>query len=573
MVGGIWQADERKSRNRFLAVALFVCFLAFFFSSLAAQTQPISQPSSPPPSTEQGQPPPDLQKLQLELSKLQLETLTQKEAFNILKNYAEIGAILFTILGSIVAGVSVVAIILQILGFRVDARNRVKDEELGRRFTSLLDLATTSARDAQEKVKNLEAGGIKKANDTLQLINNLLQITERAAAKAAYAQFDFWSKSIETFDAECRNLITEADEKDERDIIAKPKFVERVKVLTEGIKALDSQITSYNESTLTQFGRPDSGPDDGSTRNSQRLALTAPCLLIRGLSHHIQQNFRAAIGDWEAALRAKGASAVIVDANYWIGYLSNTLGNFERASSHLDAAANVAPTRRKAELKRLEIETRFFALDYAQVPETLLREGDQSFEQMAPLMTPRAASSFATTMGNISLIAHIRTGLNSEFEFPDRANHWFEKALTAEKKSRWARFAICQNLVVASRSLDAEAKQAVRDVVRSVGNEYQNRQEHRSKALSRITEYICMLMLNEHEELSTIAASVLYHTSEVTARTLYSQFRKQNVDKAVFLREFEHLRGTKNLRDTFRMANTKIEDERPQDVSGSSERF
>jgi tetratricopeptide (TPR) repeat protein len=332
--------------------------------------------------------------------------------------------------------------------------------------------------------------------------------------------------------------MAEAGKDDERDIIAKPIFIERVKILTEGIKSLDSQITTYNESVPTQF-RPSSLPDAGATANDEstrtwnRLALTAPCLFVRGLSHHIQQNFRAAINDWEAALKARGANSISVDANYWIGYLNNTLGNFERATAYLDAAATVAPARRKTELKRLEIETRFFALDYAEVPDSLLKEGKKYFDQLGALVTTRAKSSFATTMGNISLIRYIRTNLGAEFTLASEANHWFEQAVAAETKSRWARFGICQNLILAGRPLNTTQEREVRDVVRSVGNEYQNRQEHRSKALSKITEYICMLMLKQDDDLSTIASSVLYHTSEVTARTLYSQFRKQNIDKDV----------------------------------------
>jgi hypothetical protein len=165
----------------------------------AVQIAP-AQPLSSQTPTAQTQPANDLQQLQTDLKKLQSDTQAQNLALDTLKKYAELGAALFTVLGVIIAGVSVVAIILQVLGFRVEAHSRAKDEELGRRFEALLNLAMMSARDAQEKVKNLEEGGIQKASQTLQLINNLLQITERAAAKAASTQFDFWSKSIENFD-------------------------------------------------------------------------------------------------------------------------------------------------------------------------------------------------------------------------------------------------------------------------------------------------------------------------------------------------------------------------------------
>ena len=46
------------------------------------------------------------------------------------------------------------------------------------------DMATTAAQSAHDKPNGLEGGGIGKAAETVQLINNLLQIAERAAAAA-----------------------------------------------------------------------------------------------------------------------------------------------------------------------------------------------------------------------------------------------------------------------------------------------------------------------------------------------------------------------------------------------------
>src|SRR6266404_2816013 len=85
----------------------------------------------------------------------------------------------------------------------------------------LIDVASKAAKESQEKVTKLEEGGIKRAGETLQLINSLLMITERSATKAAGAQFDFLSRTIDNLDHECKTLITEATKDDERDIIAK----------------------------------------------------------------------------------------------------------------------------------------------------------------------------------------------------------------------------------------------------------------------------------------------------------------------------------------------------------------
>ena len=64
-------------------------------------------------------------------------------------------------------------------------------------------------------------------------------------------------------------------------------------------------------------------------------------------------------------------------------------------------------------------------------------------------------------------------------------------------------------------------------------------------------------MLGDHQRFSTIEASIELHASLVTAQTFYSQFRKQNVRKEVFLDEFFFFRKERDLRKTFRMANTE----------------
>ncbi|HXM50392.1 MAG TPA: hypothetical protein VN956_21300 [Pyrinomonadaceae bacterium] len=63
-------------------------------------------------------------------------------------------------------------------------------------------------------------------------------ITERSATKAAGAQFDFLSRTIDNLDHECKTLITEATKDDERDIIAKTAFSEQVRLLTDQINSL-----------------------------------------------------------------------------------------------------------------------------------------------------------------------------------------------------------------------------------------------------------------------------------------------------------------------------------------------
>lgn len=538
----------------------FLCLSGTAISEVASEQQLAPSQMQPAPVQTLS----ELQKIHSELQKLQSQLSARDEAQETIKRYLEIVAATIVI-------VSVFGILLQIIAFRVDAgsrrrsqeeneRQRVREDELSTHFMQLLDATST----AQRKVETLQEGGIKRAADTLQLINNLLGITERAAAKAAGAQYDFLSRSIENFDSECLKLVLAATKNDERDIIAKPEFIERVKVLTKQIESLDNQIITYNESVPRQFVATQEGDQAGTRADHgmmpawNRLGLTGPCLFIRGLNHHLDQNFAAAITDWKSSITAKSPSSVKVDANYWIGYVNNTLGNFDEAAIYLDAAAGVAPEQRKTELKRLALETRFFALDLDEVPEQLLEEGKRFYESLNVYqVSRRSISSFVTTMGNISMIQRIRVAASGD-EFSDSTD-WFEKALKTESRSRWARFGKYQKLILSNVPLDVDAQDDVKDVIGSVNREYQNRIEDRSKVLSKITEYMCMLMLglHKHSRMSTIAGLIEQHASNVTARTIYSQFRKQNVRKDVFLEEFAFLQKTMDLQATFRMANAK----------------
>ncbi len=555
---------------RTLHVLAFLIFFSASFAASHSSAQPTQTVQSSQPLVQPGSAPSiaDFQKLQSDWQKLQSELSAQKEAQDTLKRYVEFAAAIITI-------VTVVGILLQILTFVADSRSRKRNEEEGHkqsaredtlntRYLAVLDVASQAAKDAQEKVANLEEGGIKRAGETLVLINNLLQITERAAAKAAGAQFDFLSRSIGVFDTQCQTLIAEATKSDDRDIIAKPEYRERVRVLTKQIESLDNQIITYNESVPLQFGATVEGEQKnenaGLSKIWTRLNLTAPCLFVRGMNQHLDQNFAAAIADWKSSLNAKNASAVQVDANYWIGYVNNTLGNFDQAPSYLLAAANIAPEQRKIELRRLELETRLFDLDLTEVPIGLLDEGQDYFSKIDHRANLRAISSFATTMGNICMVQHVRNAIarKSDFTMPDVSTEWFERAIRVQPRSRWARFGICQNLFFSGQKLNEDRQNEVNDVIGSVNREFQSRVEHRSKVLSKVTEFICMVMLGskDKERLSTIAGLIEHLTSDVIARTIYSQFRKQNVSKEVFLKEFAYLRKTMDLAETFRWANT-----------------
>lgn len=533
-----------------------------------------AQPAAPEPVIDSGAP------LLTELQDIRRELKGREEAQQTILAWVQV-------LAATVIGAALIAFVLQIGTMFADATNRRRNAEeraeqykhehearavqSGReaefhsKFLKVLDVATKSAEEAQQKVSKLEEGGIKRAGHTLQLINNLLEITERAAAKAAGAQFDFLSRTIDSLESECTELISTSTKEDDRDIIAKSAFSEQVRVLTDQIKSLDYQISSYNESTPPHFEFPQQAgevsPAGRAELRRTRLALPAPCLFIRGQNHLQHQNFVSAINDWKLSLSAKNNDPVKVYANYWIGYLYNTIGEFDSSPEFFKAAAEAAAEEKEPELLRLELETRLFALDYSPVPDDILHDGEAIYARLPLHRIPgRTLSSFATTMGNMALIRDLRATVADQRPFnPEMCTTWFSRAEEAVERSRWARFGKCQSAILAGGELEDVERRDLEYVLGSVRREYQARIEDRSKVLSRITEYICMVLLGDQKEqrLSTVAASVENHAGLVRARTIYSQFRKQNVDKYVFLHEFNHFIETRDLATTCRMANTK----------------
>src|SRR5439155_24869471 len=113
-----------------------------------------------------------------ELQKIQFEIAGQRAAQETFKRYLEILAAVVTI-------ASVIAVLLQVMGFIAESRSRrrsqeeyagqaKREEQLHERFIKLLDITSKVAEEAQRKVDMLEGKGVHGAGERLRLITNLL---------------------------------------------------------------------------------------------------------------------------------------------------------------------------------------------------------------------------------------------------------------------------------------------------------------------------------------------------------------------------------------------------------------
>lgn len=478
----------------------------------------------------------------------------------------------------IIGMISLIAIGLQ--GFsllsqlRLEARNRehsiaegavqsAREGELHAKFIALLDFAIRTNDD-----------GTKRAAETLDLVNSLLAITERTAAKASEREYDSLSKEISATDSECLSLLQKSLAEEERSIIAKPEFRRQVSTLARTIDTLASDIKSYNRLLMGHATRSHQPSSVESPTSVRELSLAAACLFIRGQQRNIDQEFPEAINDWRASLNAVGSDNVRLDANYWIAYTDNTLGNFDDALQYLDASLKLSPGIREPELKRLFMETQFFALGLRAVPEQLIEEGLESFAKLderrynlTPDRHDRATSSFATTLGNIRLIKWVRDQHNGGIDKSGLHNalESYDKAVAVHEHSRWAVFGRCQVLTLLGKELDETMQNQLRYVFDSAQREYDVRdRQPRSQLLCKATQFMCIQMLqteaNEKEkgQIPSIVGEVKRLAAGLEDRLIFSQFRKQNVDQKTFTKEFDTFKdGNGNMLEAMMFANQR----------------
>jgi cbb3-type cytochrome oxidase subunit 3 len=422
---------------------------------------------------------------------------------------------------------------------------RTREQTFSQNVLTLLQVST----DALKSQAATDKGGIKQADETLSLINNLLRITERAAARAAGVQFDFLSTALGALSRECERLVADAKAYDERDIATRPDFRERVRILAKQIDQLDNQRVSYNQAV----------PQSDSAAS---IRLPHPCLFIRGMASDLDQNPTEAINNWLEIVKSKEETAVVDGACYWLGYVYNTIGyksddEFNQVKGYLAKARSRAEVSgnmsRLYELTRVKLETDFFRAGRSQMLTEIVEEGDKFYSTSdSQFVNPRAKAAFATTMGNIVLIRDFRKSIVSGTPFaPAEANAWFDRA----GESHWAKFGRCQALLLAGVPFDENMRKVVEDIAGIVAANYFDRIEDRTKLLCKITEYLCKLMLDPRSETSTIEYFITTHAANVTGRTIYSQLRKQNISKEEFLKEWRVLCGERNILEAAKKSN------------------
>jgi hypothetical protein len=117
----------------------------------------------------------------------------------------------------------------------------------------------------------------------------------------------------------------------------------------------------------------------------------------------------------------------------------------------------------------------------------------------------------------------------------------------------WANFGRAQCYDVMGTLNELKLRDEIaKDAITRMVEEYNARQEPRSKLLRKTTEYICHMWLNDSSEVqSGVWYALEKEASDVDQElTVYSQIRKKNIRKVEFLREMGELRNCRDMKKT-----------------------
>ena len=389
------------------------------------------------------------------------------------------------------------------------------------RQDELYKLSRRNERVDSERDRRLFA----QSTETLTLVNATLKLANEASLRASKALEDKLNRKHSALETEASELVEDS------------KAYKNFKVLVE-----DSRYRS-NLQTLAI--------DIMGLQNNQELLdtdviLHPHCAFIRAMDFHLNQHVKPAIRYWKQVKAHPSASESLrIMALHWIGYEQNNIGDFEDAAENFEAAARLANGPLKHEIDRLKIESRFFNTSkysaQSILPELLaLQEKVELLEKSEEVK--RIRSGIAGTLGNIYLqIGNDLQAMKAPSE-PPKVYYEMAKAAfdSAPIKNKWIWFGYGEACYRLGDRATAE-EYFLTKVKPEAELEYSTRLEPRTKVLGQTTVLICsMLIESQHDNVAPLYNLIKATLSSVdTHVTVYSQFKRRNVFKKVFLDDLD----------------------------------
>jgi hypothetical protein len=388
--------------------------------------------------------------------------------------------------------------------------------------------AGTSAQ--QERTEETHAALLDASQKTLTLVNDTLALARDANDRAAKELSQRAERVLHEITEDATSLFLGA--------YYNPAFGEKLlKIVVE-----DPQIRS-EIADLAQRLNAIEGPLE-----FQEIPLTASAYLVKGITHHLNQDEKRATRFFERASEARNElnPKLMLFAYYWMGYSCNNIGQYAKATDVFALAGHhvAQSSPLQLEISRLEYESRFFELSNNYFGQGEESDGPPSQDVQRVLvrlseLRARAveagassiAQGIAITEGNINFwLARSHEG-DERQDALDQALALYQQA----GRSLWARFGFQEASRV--RFPDDPVDHAEYAELETLANsQTEKRAEPRSKTLLYLTSALCMIRQEKPRGELAGTSQLLRNTfSNVDGSlTLYSQFWKTNVDRERF---------------------------------------
>jgi hypothetical protein len=326
-------------------------------------------------------------------------------------------------------------------------------------------------------------------------------------------------------------------EKEARDLLEESKAHKNFKVLVENSTVRSNLLTlaSVIMSLQTNLGMLEKETD-----------LLPHCCFIKGMEFHLNQHFESAIEYWKLAKDQENIPDYLrIMALYWIGYEQNNLAKFEDAASNFERALNIATGAMKYELKRIEIELKFFDSPKF-TSEQILPEIKSLYDGIKNEIDSEEfkaiKSNVGLTLGNI----YYQLGRDLSEKDSKKSIEYYKKAketfYKTPIKNKWIWFGYGESCYKLKEYQIAE--NILSEKVKNEAEfEYSTRLEPRTKVLGQTTVLICSMRIKKfHGNVDTTYNLIKTILGGVDERlTIYSQLQSRNVLKKQFLKDLDEL--------------------------------
>jgi len=375
-------------------------------------------------------------------------------------------------------------------------------------------------RSAQGREESI----FKQSQQTLTLVNETLGLAKEASARASKSLENKLKKSVKEYEKNSLKLIEESGAfEDDRRLVRQKETMSKIHGLGNKIKGLVNNIVILEDNTVE---------------------LDPHCYFISGIDSHLREDYTDAIENLENAAAHKEATQKLKSlAYYWLGYINNNLHEFDEAARNFLKALESATGPRKYEIRRINLETRFFNNEDGKelIKEfvSLLADFDGEYQNSSTKGLKDKRVKIQNTLGNVYYQVGNETGDKNYFKLAQEQFETSLKSVNPETPEHmWVSFGLAEAKYKLGET-DAAAKILKEQVNSEAEKEFIRREELRTKVLAKTTQLICAVRSGaEIKNIKDSRDAVISVLGDVDNRlTIYSQFQRRNVSKDVFFKE------------------------------------